>query len=164
MTLDAAGPGRRARPLRAGRPDNDGLAARDAQLEAAQAKLAVLAEQIEDLRRRLGKDSSTSSKPPSSDNPYTNPYTKKPTDRSLRPRSGRNPGKQPGTPSSTLRQSGHPDDTVRCVPGACAACGADLADAAVASVQKRQVFEAAPPPPPTVTEYQMVAKLCPACG
>ena len=139
------------------------LAARDAQLEAAQAKLAVLAvlaEQIEDLRRRLGKDSSTSSKPPSSDNPYT----KKPTGRSLRSRSGRNPGKQPGTPSSTLRQSGHPDDTVRCVPGACAACGADLADAAVASVQKRQVFEAAPPPPPTVTEYQMVAKLCPACG
>jgi len=105
MTLDAAGPGRRARPLRAGRPDNDGLAARDAQLEAAQAKLAVLAvlavlaEQIEYLRRRLGKDSSTSSKPPSSDNPYT----KKPTDRSLRSRSGRNPGKQPGTPSSTLR-------------------------------------------------------------
>jgi len=102
MTLDAAGPGRRARPLRAGRPDNYGLAARDAQLEAAQAKLAVLAvlaEQIEYLRRRLGKDSSTSSKPPSSDNPYT----KEPTDRSLRSRSGRNPGKQPGTPSSTLR-------------------------------------------------------------
>ena len=89
------------------------LAARDAQLEAAQAKLAVLAEQIEDLRRRLGRDSSTSSKPPSSDNPYT----KKPAGRSLRPRSGRNPGKQPGTPSSTLRQSGHPDGTVRCVPG-----------------------------------------------
>ena len=136
------------------------LAARDAQLAAAQAKLAVLAEQIEDLRRRLGKDSSTSSKPPSSDNPYK----KRPADRSLRPRSGRNPGKQPGTPSSTLRQSGHPDDTVRCVPQACAACGADLADAAVASMHKRQVFEAASPPPPTVTEYQMVAKLCPACG
>jgi transposase len=106
------------------------LAARDAQLEAAQAKLAVLAEQVEELRRRLGKDSSTSSKPPSSDNPYR----KKPGGRSLRARSGRKPGKQPGAPSSTLRQSDRPDDTVKCVPEACAACGADLADAAATSV------------------------------
>jgi transposase len=136
------------------------LAARDAQLEAAQARLAVLAEQIEELRRRLGKDSSTSSKPPSSDSPYT----KKPTDRSLRRRSGRKPGKQPGAPSSTLRQSARPDDRVECVPAACGACGADLSDAAVTGVQRRQVFEAAPPPPPVVTEYRVVAKACPGCG
>lgn len=43
--------------------------ARDAQLAAAQARLAVLAEQAGELRRQLGKDSSTSSKPPSSDSP-----------------------------------------------------------------------------------------------
>jgi uncharacterized coiled-coil protein SlyX len=55
------------------------LAVRDAQLEAAQARLAELAEQIEDLRHRLGRDHPTSSKP-SSDSPYT----KKPRDRSLR--------------------------------------------------------------------------------
>src|SRR5215472_5604581 len=131
------------------------LAARDAQLEAAQARLAVLAEQIEELRRRLGKDSSTSSKPPSSDSPYT----KKPKDRSLRRKSGR----KPGAPSSTLRQSARPDDRVECVPVACGACGADLADAAVTGV-RRQVFEAQPAPPPTVTEYQVVAKACPGCG
>ena len=53
------------------------LAATDARLAAAQAQLAVLAAQVEELRRRLGKDSSTSSKPPSSDNPYK----KKPRDR-----------------------------------------------------------------------------------
>lgn len=45
------------------------LAARDAQLEAAQAWLAALAEQVEELRPP-GKDSSTSSKPPSPDNPH----------------------------------------------------------------------------------------------
>jgi uncharacterized coiled-coil protein SlyX len=45
------------------------LAARDARLEAAQAQIAVLAGQVEELRRRLGEDSSTSSKPPSSDSP-----------------------------------------------------------------------------------------------
>ena len=59
--------------------------------ELAAAQLAALAAQVEGLRRRLDKDSSTSSKPPSSDSPYT----KKPKDRSLRGRSGRKPGKQP---------------------------------------------------------------------
>ena len=57
-------------------------------------QLAALAAQVEELRRRLDKDSSTSSKPPSSDSPYT----KRPKDRSLRGRSGRKPGKQPGAP------------------------------------------------------------------
>jgi len=136
------------------------LAARDAQLEAAQARLAVLAGQIEELRRRLGKDSSTSSKPPSSDSPYQ----KKPKDRSLRRRSGRRPGKQPGAPSSTLRQSDHPDERVECWPAACERCGTDLADADVIGVQRRQVFEAQPAPPPEVTEYRVVAKCCPCCG
>jgi len=136
------------------------LAARDAQLEAAQARLAVLAEQVEELRRRLGKDSSTSSKPPSSDSPYT----KKPRDRSLRGRSGRRPGKQPGAPSSALRQSPDPDERVECWPAACRCCGADLADAAVLGVRKRQVFEARPAPPPVVTEYQVVARCCLGCG
>ena len=136
------------------------LAARDAQLEAAQARLAELAEQIEELRRRLGRDSSTSSRPPSSDDPYT----KKPRDRSLRRKSGRGPGKQPGAQSSTLRQSPDPDERVECWPVACGACGADLSGAAATGMQKRQVFEAAPPPPPMVTEYRVVTKSCPRCG
>src|SRR6202044_2216533 len=100
-------------------------AARDAQLEAAQARLAVLAEQIEELQRHLGRDSSTSSKPPSSDSPYN----KRPKDRSLRTRSGRKPGKQPGAQSSTLRQSDRPGDTVKCGPAVCRCCGTDLASA-----------------------------------
>ena len=136
------------------------LAARDAQLEAAQARLAELAEQIEELRRRPGRDSSASSRPPSSDDPYT----KKPRDRSLRRKSGRGPGKQPGAQSSTLRQSPDPDERVECWPVACGACGADLSGAAATGMQKRQVFEAAPPPPPMVTEYRVVTKSCPACG
>jgi transposase len=131
-----------------------------AQLAAAQARLAVLAAQVEELRRSLGKDSSTSSRPPSSDNPYQ----KKPRDRSLRHRSGRKPGKEPGAQSSTLQQSGHPDDTVKCVPQACGCCGADLAGEPVAGVVKQQVSGAQPPPPPKVIEYQVQAKKCPACG
>ena len=62
-----------------------------AQLAARDAQIAALAALVEELRRRLDKDSSTSLKPPSSDSPYQ----KKPRDRSLRGRSGRKPGNGP---------------------------------------------------------------------
>jgi transposase len=132
----------------------------DAQLAARDAQLAVLTARLENLERRLGKDSSTSSKPPSSDSPYK----KKPRDRSLRGKSGRKPGKQPGTPSSALKQSADPDEIVQCVPAACCCCGADLAGAPVTGVHRRQVFEAAPPPPPDVIEYQVQDRECARCG
>ncbi len=145
--------------LREAAAARDELAA--AQLAARDAQIAALAAQVEELQRRLGKDSATSSKPPSSDSPYG----KKPKDRSLRGRSGRKPGKQPGAQSSTLKQSADPDDMVSCGPGRCGCCGLDLAGVPVLGVpQKRQVFEAPPPPPPTVIEYQVTAKQCPACG
>jgi transposase len=145
--------------LREAAAARDELAA--AQLAARDAQIAALAAQVDELRRRLDKDSSTSSKPPSSDSPYE----KKPRDRSLRQRSGRNPGKQPGAGSSTLRQSPHPGETVLCGPAACGCCGHDLGgEPVLGTPQKRQVFEAAPPPPPSVTEYQVAAKRCPECG
>jgi transposase len=147
-----------ARLRRAAR-DRDELAA--AQLAARDAQVAALAAQVEELLRRLDKDSGTSSKPPSSDSPYK----KKPKDRSLRGTSGRKPGKQPGAASSALRQSPDPGETVFCGPAACSCCGHDLTgEPVLGTVQKRQVFEAAPPPPPTVTEYQVAAKECPECG
>ena len=86
----------------------DELAA--AQLAARDALIEALTAQVEELQRRMDKDSSTSSRPPSSDSPYQ----KKPRDRSLRGRSGRKPGKQPGAQSSTLKQSPDPDETVFC--------------------------------------------------
>jgi multidrug efflux pump subunit AcrA (membrane-fusion protein) len=49
------------------------LAVRDAQIAALAAQIAALAAQVEELQRRLGKDSSTSSRPPSSDSPYKRP-------------------------------------------------------------------------------------------
>lgn len=147
------------RRLREAAAARDELAA--AQLAAANARVEALAAQVEELRRRLDKDSSTSSRPPSGDSPYK----KKPKDRSLRGRSGRKPGKQPGAESSTLRQSPDPGETVACGPAACGCCGHDLTgEPALGTPQKRQVFEAAPPPPPVVTEYQVAAKACPECG
>ena len=136
------------------------LAARDAQMAALAGQVEALTARVGELERRLSRDSSTSSRPPSSDSPYT----KKPRDRSLRPRTGRSPGKQPGAESVTLRQVAVPDETVVCVPSRCGCCGEPLAGAVVAGVQKLQEFDIAPPPPPRVTEYQVQARVCGRCG
>src|SRR6266568_4920770 len=77
------------------------LAAKDAQIAQLQSQVAVLGDRVAQLERRAGRDSSNSNRPPSSDSPYTK-KTRKPKDRSLRGRSGRKPGKQPGEPGATL--------------------------------------------------------------
>jgi len=136
------------------------LAAAGAALEAAEARFTELSERVAELERRLVEDSGTSSRPPSSDSPYK----KKPRDRSLRGRSGRSRGKQPGAQSSTLRQVADPDEVVVCFPAACGRCGADLAGARVTCAQKLQEFEIVPPPPPRVTEYQVQGRACGRCG
>ena len=56
------------------------------------AQIERLSARVEQLERQARKDSSTSSRPPSSDSPYK----KKSRDRSLRERGKRRPGKQPG--------------------------------------------------------------------
>lgn len=116
------------------------LAAAGAALEAAEARFAELSERVTELERRLAKDSSTSSRPPSSDSPYN----RKSRDRSLRQRDGRSRGKQPGAQSSTLRQVASPDDTVVCAAAASGRCGAGLAGARVTGVQKLQEFDITP--------------------
>jgi transposase len=129
------------------------------ELAAERARADALAQRVEELARRLAKDSSNSSRPPSSDGPY-----RKPRDRSLRTKTGRRPGKQPGAASSTLRQSPDPDQVIWCAPPACGRCGRGLAGQPVLAEHKRQVFDAAPPPPPQVTEYRVQSKACPGCG
>ncbi|HEY6792945.1 MAG TPA: hypothetical protein VI365_37110, partial [Trebonia sp.] len=47
---------------------------------------------------------------------------------------------------------------VFCGPAACGCCGHGLGgEPVLGTPQKRQVFEAAPSPPPSVTEYQAAA-------
>ena len=95
--------------LREAAAARDELAA--AQLAARDAQIAALAALVEELRRRLDKDSSTSLKPPSSDSPYT----KKPRDRSLRGRSGR--GRVSSPARSPRRCGSHPIPARRCCAG-----------------------------------------------
>src|SRR6266508_793504 len=106
------------------------LAARDTLVAELRAQVAVLADKVVQLERRVGRDSSSSSRPPSSDSPYTKqpPASR---DRSLRGRSGRKPGKQPGAPGVTRSQVADPDELVVCAPDRCQACGGDLGEARV---------------------------------
>lgn len=122
-------------------------------------QLEAQAEQIAQLTQRLGKDSATSSKPPSSDSPY-----RKPERRSSRRSSGRDRGKQRGAPGSAMPLVDDPNETIICDPDRCGECGADLAGAPVCGVARRQVTDVRPPPPPWVTEYRIITRACPCCA
>ena len=58
----------------------------------------------------------------------------------------------------------NPDETIPVVPSECRGCGSDLSDVPDRSVRRPRVVEAAPPPPPRVTEYQVATRVCPCCG
>ena len=111
--------------------------------------------QIKDLQARLSLHSGNSSLPPSSDG-YQKRGRKpepKPAPKSLRPKSGRRTGGQPGHPGVTLEKVEKPDHYEPCpLPKSCA-CGRNLSGATVKSTETRQVFDLPEPRPPEVTEY-----------
>jgi transposase len=123
------------------------------------AQVERLSAEVEDLRRRAGRDSSTSSRPPSSDSPY-----KKGRDRSSQERGKRRPGKQPGDPGTTMLLVDVPDERLEFPPAACRGRGAGLAAEPVAAQRRHQVTDIEPTPPPKVTEYVAQAEQRPCCG
>ncbi|UQX10563.1 DUF6444 domain-containing protein [Candidatus Mycobacterium methanotrophicum] len=128
-------------------PSYEQLAAENAELRSENAELrrmvAVLSERVAELERRLGVDSSNSSRPPSSDAPWNKPARK----RSSRTRSGRKPGKQPGAPGISRSLSDDPDQTVLIEPHRCAGGGASLAAGGVHARERRQVLDVPEAPP-----------------
>jgi transposase len=134
------------------------LSRRNAELERL---VREQAEEIAELNRRLAADSSNSSRPPSADSPWGKKPAKK---RSARTRSGRAPGKQPGQASTSRRLVEEPDDRRRIEPPRCQRCEASLVGAPEDHVERRQLVDAHPAPPPTIIEYQRVSKRCPHCG
>lgn len=140
--------------------ENARLRTRIAEVRAAQHDLQ---QQVEELRRQLGLNSSNSGKPPSSDGPAKPPARRR--TRSRRRRSGKRPGGQPGHKGATLRQTDTPDRVEVHLPSHCADCGAPLSDSDKEGEPiRRQVFDLPPPPPPEVTEHQAHACRCAACG
>jgi len=121
------------------------------------AVMEALQAEVADLKRQVGQNSRNSSKPPSSDSPFT-----KPAPKSLRRKGGRKPGGQPGHPGSTLALVDNPNERKRHEPGPCVGCGASLADALEVGMERRQVFDL-PPITVRVTEHQLIARRC-RCG
>jgi transposase len=128
------------------------------ELAGVQAELVEAKARIADLEARLGQNSTNSSRPPSSDG------LAKPAPKSLREKSGRGPGRPKGQPGITLRQVPDPDHEVEYRPqGPCPGCGSDLAEATVAHVERRQVFDLPERIGLEVTEHRILTCRC-ACG
>ena len=125
------------------------------------AVIGQLQAQVERVERRTGKDSATSSKPPSSDSPYKK---RQPRDRSLRERGKRAPGKQPGEPGTTMNLVDNPKYRFWYPPAECGECGTGLAGEDVFAQRRHQVTDIRPAPEPEVTEHVAQSKKCPCCG
>jgi transposase len=132
------------------------LAERDAALVERDRVIAALSARVAELEARLGKNSQNSSKPPSSD-----AFTK-PQPRSLRGKSGRRPGKQPGEPGFRLEPRAEPDEVVVHEPTSCRSCGNGLGQAPVVGEQVRQVLDL-PPIKVIAVEHRARRRAC-SCG
>lgn len=120
-------------------------------LEAENAELRA---EIVELKARLSRNSSNSSRPPSSEG-----YQKRPA---LPKETKGKQGGQEGHKGRTLQQVPHPDRVIRCTPGQCS-CGHEFLPEELTLAERRQVFEL-PKPRLEITEYQVHRATCPSCG
>jgi len=102
------------------------------------------------------KNSSNSSKPPSSD------FPKIQKTQSLRTPSDKKPGGQPGHEGTTLKMTDTPDTVQKHSPNYCNCCGEDLSGYQPHFIGRRQVVDI-PPIKPIITEHQLFEVCCP-CG
>lgn len=124
-------------------------------IERQSQQIALLMAQVEDLQARLSKDSHNSHLPPSSDRFQRQP-------KSLRKKSGKKAGGQPGHPGQHLQMVETPDHVVNYQIEICPACQHDLRTVPVLQLERRQVVEM-PPKRVVVIEHQAERKCCPAC-
>ncbi len=141
------------------RPEiRDLISALQREIEVLRMENAALRQEVADLRRQLDKNSSNSSKPPSSDGMKKPPRIAG----STRGRSGKTSGGQAGHAGDTLKPVAKPDVVERHEAEACRHCLAGLTIAMVTGVEKRQVFDV-PEPRLEVTEHQAMIYRCPHC-
>jgi len=107
-----------------------------------------------EMRARLNQNSINSSQPPSS-SPFIKP-------KSLRVKTGRKPGGQPGHKGRTLQVKEIPDIVVEHTVDTCSHCGGDLSKETATLSQTRQVVDVKIVP--VVTQHAVQSKTCPLCG
>jgi transposase len=139
------------------------LAERDARLADALARVAVLEKEIADLLEKLGKNSSNSNKPPSSDGPGNRAQRRK-LDAKKR-NGGRKRGGQPGHAGSSraLIPPEDVDEFVDHYPPACESCWALLPRIFDAKAERYQTIEL-PPMRPYTVEHRRHCVTCPHCA
>jgi transposase len=118
-------------------------------------QMSGLSEQLKAVQDRLAKDSHNSHLPPSSDR-----FVRKP--KSLRKKSEKKAGGQPGHPGASLSWSVTPDEVTQLQVERCEACQQDLQAVAACGGERRQVVDL-PAPRLLVREYRAEQKQCPAC-
>ncbi len=123
-----------------------------------QLQIVALQERIQDLESQLKKNSKNSSKPPSSDGLKKPPNKTK----SLRVKSGKKAGGQPGHKGHCLAPHPEPDHVIIRSPTNCLNCSKDLSEVNTCGYEARQVFDI-PPLNIEVTEYRAEKKRCPDC-
>ena len=113
---------------------------------------------IRELEQRLNKNSSNSSKPPSSDG-----LSKPPRTSSLRENGKNKSGGQPGHKGETLKQTETPDIIKKHALTTCPDCQHSLLLSPLVGIVKRQVFDI-PLPKIEITEHQSEVKHCTCCN
>ncbi|MDT5269553.1 MAG: transposase [Acidobacteriota bacterium] len=116
-----------------------------------------LKRRLSELGALIGKDSHNSSLPPSSDPPGVR------RTRSLRRRTGKKAGGQPGHRGSTRLPEVGPDEVLTHAPVECRGCGTPLDAAQATRVERRQLIEV-PPLRLIITEHRAETRRCGACG
>lgn len=125
--------------------------------EVVVAYLVEITNRLKAIEARLNLNSQNSSKPPSTD------QKKKNKERSLRKKTERKPGGQPGREGKTLQPVENPDEVIEHRPEVCLNCQAKLEGVEANSYTLRQVFEM-PEPKIIVTEHRALCVTCPCCA
>jgi transposase len=124
-------------------------------IEELEGRLLSALLRIEELERRLGKDSHNSHKPPSSDGWKHQP---RPHQKTSRPSGG-----QPGHQGHALAQVEEQDEVIVHRPAECSTCHRELAEVAGHVSERRQIHEL-PDLLLRVTEHRVETVCCPRCG
>jgi len=128
------------------------------QIPALLETIAQLQNQVKALQDQLAKDSRNSSLPPSSDH-----FVRQKKTKSLRKKSDKKVGGQPGHEGQTLELSATPDQVILLAPvTTCQQCQANVSQIPAHSIERRQVIDV-PLPRPEIIEYQAERKCCLQC-